>query len=167
MRDVSEREGNSLFPVQSLTSACPPHDLRSGPIYRFLSGSQLVQMTKIPFEIIHFCEITNFGHNSKMPFLVLQAGGLLEGLVQLSAVAHLSYILFSWPLYSAYHFAHHGVLRTVLRTLYFRFRHVLRTASASIQSVPSDLLLRSYAILRAFPCLVFLRRSTKLRSTSS
>ena len=112
-----------------------PNDLRSGPIYRFLSGSQLVQMTKIPFEILHFCEITNFGHNSNMPFLVLQAGGLLEGSVQLSAVAHLSYILFFWPLYSAYHFAHHDVLRIVLRTLYFRFRHVPRTASASIQSV--------------------------------
>ena len=71
-----------------------PNDLRSGPIYRFLSGSQLTQMTKIPFEILHFCEITNFGHNSNMAFLVLQVGGLLEGSVQLSAVAHLSYILF-------------------------------------------------------------------------
>ena len=37
-------------------------------------------MTKIPLEILHFCETTNSGHNGNMPFLVLQVGGLLEGL---------------------------------------------------------------------------------------
>ena len=36
-------------------------------------------MTKIPLEILHFCETTNSGHNGNMPFLVLQVDGLLEG----------------------------------------------------------------------------------------
>ena len=36
-------------------------------------------MTKIPLEILHFCETTNFGHDGNMPFLVLQVGDLLEG----------------------------------------------------------------------------------------
>ena len=36
-------------------------------------------MTKIPLEILHFCETTNSGHDGNMSFLVLQVDGLLEG----------------------------------------------------------------------------------------
>ena len=82
MRDASERENNSLSSLQSLTSAfAHPNDLRSGPISRFLHGSQLLQMTKIPLMIAYFCEITNSGHIGNKPFLVLQVDGLLEGLI--------------------------------------------------------------------------------------
>ena len=82
MRDASERENIFLFPIQSLTSACP-NDLRSCPIYRFLHGSQLLQMTKMPLELLYSLEVTNFGYNGNMPFLVLQVDDLLEGLVDL------------------------------------------------------------------------------------
>ena len=57
-----------------------PNGLGSSPIYRFLHGSQLLQMTKIPLGSLHSLEITNFGYNGKMPFLVLQVDDLLEGL---------------------------------------------------------------------------------------
>ena len=58
-----------------------PNDQGSFPIYRFLHGVQLLQMTKIPFGSLHCLETTNFGHNGNIPFLVLQVDNLLEGLV--------------------------------------------------------------------------------------
>ena len=82
MRDASERENVFLFSIQSLTSVCP-NDLGSCPIYRFLHGSQSLQMTKIPLRSLHSLEITNFGYNGNMPFLVFHGHDLLEGLVEL------------------------------------------------------------------------------------
>ena len=103
MRDVSERENNSLSSLQSLTSAfAVPNDLGSGPIYRFLQGSQFLQMTKIPLMIIHFCEITNSGHIGNKPFLVLQVDGLLGGLVQILEQSFGLCNLGAVPLYSVH-----------------------------------------------------------------
>ena len=58
-----------------------PNGLGSLPIYRFLHGSQLSQMTKMPLGSLHSLEITNFGYIGNKPFLVLQVDDLLEGLV--------------------------------------------------------------------------------------
>ena len=62
-------------------------------------------MTKIPLEILHFCETTNFGHDGNMPFLVLQVDDLLEGfsviytrLYKLLRIVHLALRTGSVPL---------------------------------------------------------------------
>ena len=53
-----------------------PNDQGSLPIYSFLHGARLLQMTKIPLGLLHSLETTNFTF-----FLALQVDDLLEGLV--------------------------------------------------------------------------------------
>ena len=66
-----------------LYSSSAPNDQGSSPIYRFLHGVQLLQMTKMPLRFLYSLEVTNFRYNGNMPFLVLQVDDLLEGLVGL------------------------------------------------------------------------------------
>ena len=81
---VRERERKYLFILSSITyiRVCP-NDLRSCPINRFLHGSQFLQMTKIPLELLYTLEITNLGYNGNMSFLVLQVNSLQEGSIDL------------------------------------------------------------------------------------
>ena len=54
---------------------------------------KFLQMTKMPLELLYSLEITNFGYNGNMPFLVLQVDDLLEGLVGLLIMSTLCPVL--------------------------------------------------------------------------
>ena len=75
-----------------------PNGLGSSPIYRFLHGSQSLQMTRMPLRPLHSLEVTNFGYDSNKTFLVLQVDDLLEGLVGLLIMSTPCHVLSLEPL---------------------------------------------------------------------
>ena len=79
----------------------------------------------MPLGLLHFLEVTNFGYNSNMSFLVLQVDKLLEDLVSLPTVVHLAPCL--------------GLRSQCFKYFIHRFVYydVLRTASSFIPSVVS------------------------------
>ena len=88
----------ALYCQSLVPSLHVPNGFGSSPIYRFLHGSQLLQMTKMPLGSLHSLETTNFGYNGNMPFLVLQVDDLLEGLVGLLMMSILCHVLSFGPL---------------------------------------------------------------------
>ena len=115
-------------------------------------------MTKIPFEILHFCETTNSGHNSNIPFLVLQVDGLLEG----PSLIHSRVCISLRIVRPALRVVSVLLCAQPRRTSHFCQPKSLPLSSEASWSLHHPKLLRTCTIRSFFVLIpVFLRRSTK------